>query len=332
MSNATVLSVHGLGVDITMPSGTLHAVDDVDLSVSRGETMAVVGESGCGKTMTALAIMRLLPRQAALRAHSIRLDGEDLHGISDRDFADLRGDRISMVFQDPMTSLNPVYTVGNQLEEIFIRHGKGNRRAARERALHLLDRVGIPNATARLDQFPHHLSGGLRQRVMIAMALMCEPSLIVADEPTTALDVTVQAQILRLLAELQSELDMAILLITHDLGVVARTANRVAVMYAGRIVESGTTGQLFTTPLHPYTRGLIECIPRPGASKESLRAIPGMVPTLIGPLKGCMFRSRCHIAEDRCRLTGNEQREAEGGHTYRCIHPVERLLSYRGLR
>ena len=321
------LDVRGLGVDIAVPSGVLHAVDDVDFSVRRGETLAIVGESGCGKTMTALAVMRLLPRGARLRARRLLLDGEELRSVPDRGFADLRGNRIAMIFQDPMTSLNPVYTIGNQLEETFVRHRRGGRAEARERASYLLHRVGIPNAAVRLGQFPHHLSGGLRQRAMIAMALMCEPSLIIADEPTTALDVTVQAQILRLLAELQAEFNMALILITHDLGVVARTADRVAVMYAGRIVESGSSEQIFASPAHPYTRGLIECIPHPGRSGARLGAIPGIVPSLIGDLAGCMFRNRCGLAEGRCRREGTARRELADGHYYRCIHPPRRLLS-----
>ena len=325
-ADTPVLAVQGLSVDIAVPSGVLHAVDDVDFSVRRGETLAIVGESGCGKTMTALAVMRLLPREARLRARRLLLDGEELRNIPDRDFADLRGSRMGMIFQDPMTSLNPVYTIGNQIEEIFLRHQRGSRAEARDRASYLLHRVGIPNATVRLGQFPHHLSGGLRQRAMIAMALMCEPSLIIADEPTTALDVTVQAQILRLLAELQSEFNMALILITHDLGVVARTADRVAVMYAGRIVESGSSEQIFASPTHPYTRGLIECIPHPDGSGTRLGAIPGIVPSLIGDLTGCMFRNRCALAEDRCRQEGNSQRELADGHYYRCIHPLHRLL------
>ncbi len=324
MTGAPVLEVRGLGVDIDVPAGVLHAVNGVDFSVSRGETLAIVGESGCGKTMTALAVARLLPRRARLRARAIRLEGQELQDVPDRGFADIRGARMGMVFQDPMSCLNPVYTIGNQLEEAFVRHRRGTRAEARERAVRLLGRVGIPNAGSRLRQFPHHLSGGLRQRAMIAMALMCEPSLLIADEPTTALDVTVQAQILHLLAELQAEFRTALVLITHDLGVVARAADRVAVMYAGRIVESGTVRQVFASPAHPYTRALLDCIPRPGAAKKGLGAIPGIVPSLVGRLEGCLFRNRCEVAEERCRREGNEERALPGGHVYRCVRPPGR--------
>jgi peptide/nickel transport system ATP-binding protein len=232
-----VLEVERLTVEIDVPAGTLHAVTDVDLHVGRGETLCIVGESGCGKTITALGIMGLLPRRARLQAGRIALEGRDLLSLSRAEMNGLRGDRMAMIFQDPMTSLNPVYTIGDQMEEVYVRHGKGGRREARERAVFLLEKVGITAAASRLGQYPHQLSGGLRQRVMIAMAVMCEPILIVADEPTTALDVTIQAQILHLLADLQGEYRMALILITHDLGVVARMADRVLVMYAGQVVE-----------------------------------------------------------------------------------------------
>ncbi len=271
MADVPVLEVAGLTVDIDVPAGELHAVSGVDFHVGRGETFCLVGESGCGKTITALAAMRLLPRRARMAAQRLALDGADLLALDTKAFSRLRGDRMAMIFQDPMTSLNPVYTIGNQLAEVYVRHRKGGRREARERAMHLLDRVGIMAPAARLGQYPHQLSGGLRQRMMIAMALMCEPALIIADEPTTALDVTVQAQILHLLADLQRELNMALVLITHDLGVVARLADRVAVMYAGRIVETGTADEVFSHPTHPYTRGLLDCIPQPGRTERGAR-------------------------------------------------------------
>ena len=323
----TILSVRDLGVDIPVPSGTLHAVRNVDLSAIRGRTLAIVGESGCGKTMTALAVMRLLPRRARLHAEEISLEESDLRSLSDRAFAAIRGNRMAMIFQDPMTSLNPVYTIGDQLEEIYIRHRRSGRAEARERAEYLLARVGIVNPGARLGQFPHQLSGGLRQRIMIAMALMCDPALIVADEPTTALDVTVQAQVLHLLKDLQAEFNMALILISHDLGIVARIADRIAVMYAGRIVETGSSRQIFTAPTHPYTQGLIDCIPYPGKTERrtALGSIPGIVPSLIGDMPGCMFRTRCTLAGERCRHGGNDERTVENGHTYRCIHSAERL-------
>ena len=327
MRGDAVLRVRDLSVEIALPSGTLHAVSNVDLEAMRGETLAIVGESGCGKTMTALAVMRLLPRRARLAAQRIELLGTDLRALSDRAFSDLRGNRMSMIFQDPMTALNPVYPIGDQLEEIHMRHCGSGRREARDRAEHLLARVGIVNPGARLGQFPHQLSGGLRQRIVIAMALMCDPDLIVADEPTTALDVTVQAQVLRLLKDLQAEFNMALVLISHDLGIVARIADRIAVMYAGRVVETGSSGQIFGAPTHPYTRGLIDCIPYPGKTTRRTRlgSIPGIVPSMIGDASGCMFRNRCAWAEERCRTEGNAERRIEEGHAYRCVHPVADL-------
>lgn len=300
--NDPTLLVENLNVDIAVPAGTLHAVTDVSFHVDRGETLCIVGESGCGKSITSLAVMGLLPRKAQLTAKTLSLEGVDLMSMNDRDFSNIRGNRMGMIFQDPMTSLNPVYTIGNQMEEIYLRHGKGTKAEAKERAEYLLNRVGITAVKSRLIQFPHQLSGGLRQRVMIAMTLMCDPIMIMADEPTTALDVTIQAQILHLLADLQDEFKMALVLITHDLGVVARMADRVAVMYAGRIVEQGTAEQVFATPSHPYTQGLLECIPIPGKSEPGsyLGAIKGMVPALVGDQDGCMFRNRCPYVMDAC--------------------------------
>jgi peptide/nickel transport system ATP-binding protein len=323
---APLLEVDGLTVDIDVPGGRLHAVTDVRFSVNAGETFCLVGESGCGKTMTSLALLRLLPRRARLSARRIAFEARDLTRASEREMAALRGNRLGMIFQDPMTSLNPVYTIGNQLEEVYLRHRGGGRRQARERAEYLLGRVGISSPKLRLGQFPHQLSGGLRQRMMIAMTLMCEPSLLIADEPTTALDVTVQAQILRLFKELQREFGLALILITHDLGVVAQMGERVAVMYAGRIVETGTVADVLRAPRHPYTQGLLDCVPVPGADRASrLGAIPGIVPSLIGDVSGCSFRNRCRYAAPECAAGAIAMREIGPGRAYRCVLPPDAL-------
>jgi peptide/nickel transport system ATP-binding protein len=315
-----LLQVQDLHVDLPTPSGMLHAVRGVDLALEAGETLCIVGESGCGKSLTALALMGLLPAIARRRARQLAFDGEDLLAASDGRMQDLRGDRIAMIFQEPMTSLNPAWSVGNQLEEVWLRHRGGRRSAARERAVHLLERVGIQAASSRLRQYPHELSGGLRQRVMIAMALMCAPALMLADEPTTALDVTVQAQILHLLKDLQREFGMGLVLITHDLGIVARVADRVAVMYAGEIVEQAGAARLFARASHPYTQGLLECIPVPGKVRpgQALGTIPGMVPAPIGELAGCQFRNRCARVAAECAVTRFALRPLEGGTQLRC--------------
>ena len=321
---SAVLEVENLSVDIPLATGILHPVREVSFRVDRGETLAIVGESGCGKSLTSLAIMGLLPKAAKRRADRLAFHGDSLLGLSESEMSDIRGDRMSMIFQDPMTSLNPSYSIGNQLEETLLRHRKVSRREARDRAVFLLEKVGISSAASRLGQYPHQLSGGLRQRVMIAMALMCEPELLIADEPTTALDVTIQAQILLLIANLQKEFDIGVILITHDLGVVARVADRVAVMYAGQIVETGSGGQVFRAPLHPYTQGLLDCIPVPGKTEPGamLGSIPGIVPNLIGELSGCTFRDRCAFAQDRCGEQ-IETRTLGPGRGYRCILPED---------
>jgi peptide/nickel transport system ATP-binding protein len=321
MSAEPILSVERLAIDIPMSQGTLHAVRGIDFEVRRGETLCIVGESGSGKSLTALAIMGLLPKRFVRSARRLALDGIDLTSQGSRAMRRLRGDRIAMIFQEPMTSLNPAYTVGDQLAEALLLHRKVGKPAARARAVEQLGKVGITAAESRLSQYPHQLSGGLRQRIMIAMALMCEPDLIIADEPTTALDVTIQAQVLRLLVDLQRELKMAMILVTHDLGVVARTADQVAVMYAGEIVEHGTAQEIFRNPRHPYTRGLLRCIPIPGKTVrgERLGSIPGIVPSLIGEVDGCAFRTRCDVAQPQC-ANAVPEREASRGHSYRCIH------------
>ena len=324
--NDPTLEVEGLSVDIDVPAGTLHAVTDISFHVDRGETLCIVGESGCGKSITSLAVMGLLPRKGTLRANKLNLEGTDLLNLTDKEFSNIRGNRIGMIFQDPMTSLNPVYTIGNQMEEVYIRHGKGGRKEAMERAEYLLERVGITAVKSRMIQYPHQLSGGLRQRVMIAMTLMCDPPMIIADEPTTALDVTIQAQILQLLKDLQEEFNMALVLITHDLGVVARMADRVAVMYAGAIIEQGTAEEVFGTPSHPYTQGLIECIPIPGKSEPGsyLGSIKGMVPALVGDQEGCLFRNRCPYVMEKCVTGVIEDRRIGSQRSYRCyLEPEE---------
>jgi len=289
-----VLNVEDLFIDIPLAEGILHAVDGINLYVNKGETLCVVGESGCGKSLTSLAIMDLLPKAANKTMTALDLSGTNILNYSQKRMSDIRGNKMAMIFQEPMTSLNPAYSIGNQLMEAMLRHKKISRGAARDRAVELLQKVGITDAENRLRQFPHQLSGGLRQRVMIAMSLMCGPDLIIADEPTTALDVTIQAQILSLLKELQNDLGMGLLLITHDMGVVARMADRVAVMYAGQIVEEGTVHQVFDNPTHPYTKGLMSCIPVPGKVKrgDPLGTIPGIVPSLVGDFNGCRFDGR----------------------------------------
>jgi peptide/nickel transport system ATP-binding protein len=322
-----VLSIANLRVAFGRRS---EAVRGVSLAVGRGETHCLVGESGCGKSISALSLMNLLPRGATRTADHLRFHGQDLLKLSDREMARLRGNKIAMIFQEPMTSLNPAYTTGSQMAEVFQRHRRTTRRQALDRAAELLARVGITAPGMRLGQYPHQLSGGLRQRVMIAMALMCDPELLIADEPTTALDVTVQAQILRLLQKLQQELGLALLLITHDLGVVARMAHRVSVMYAGEVVESGAVSAVFAAPMHPYTSGLLNCIPVPGTTRtgEPLGSIPGVVPRIPFGFVGCGFRDRCAWATLDCAHSvplrnGDPLGDAGGDHTYLCRLPPD---------
>ncbi|GAB1579261.1 ABC transporter ATP-binding protein [Bordetella petrii] len=316
-----VLDVQDLRVDIDTPRGALHAVRGVSFQVRRGETLCLVGESGCGKSMTSLAIMGLLPRTARRSTGRLAVLGEDLSRAGRRRVNALRGNKMAMIFQEPMTALNPAYTIGEQLAEHYRHHRGAGAAQARERAVELLEKVGIASAGQRLGQYPHQLSGGLRQRVMIAMALMCGPELLIADEPSTALDVTIQAQILRLLADLQAELGIAMVLITHDLGVVARIARQVAVMYAGQVVEQGPVADIFAGPRHPYTQGLLACIPVPGRTPPGapLGTIPGVVPALVGDLAGCAFRERCRHAQPACGSAIPVHR-APPGHEWRCIH------------
>ncbi|RKT34013.1 peptide/nickel transport system ATP-binding protein [Roseovarius halotolerans] len=326
MSDDTrILSVRGLNVQIPIPGSTLWPVRDVNIDVGRGETVAVVGESGCGKSLTALAIMGLLPRQAKVQSEALRLNAESLAEASPKRWRQLRGDRIAMIFQDPMTALDPCYRIGDQMCEILQQHRKISRSAAMKRSLDLLGKVGIPAPEERLKQYPHQLSGGLRQRVMIAMALLCEPELIIADEPTTALDVTIQAQILRLLRDIQRETNIGLLLITHDLGVVAGMADRIVVMYGGEVVEVGTCDQVLAQPLHPYTEGLVRSIPVPGETEqgEALGYIPGIVPRQVGERTACGFVDRCPYATSACREEPIAMRDAGDGRLMRCILPTD---------
>jgi peptide/nickel transport system ATP-binding protein len=307
---------------------TTHAVDSVDLSVANGATLGLVGESGCGKSVTSLAIMGLLPKRSAEVTGAIHFDGFDLLTADDETLRDLRGNRVAMIFQEPMTSLNPSFTIGDQIIETILRHRGGSRRAAREHAIALLRRVHIPSPEKRIDEYPHKLSGGMRQRVMIAMALSCNPKLIIADEPTTALDVTIQAQILELMAELRERLGMSILLITHDLGVVAEVCDEVAVMYAGEIVERAPVDELFASPQHPYTVGLLGSIPRLDRRAEHLATIEGMVPNMANPPAACRFAARCPFVADACVAAPPPLVEVGPGHASRCIKaPLERLVS-----
>lgn len=316
-----VLEVEGLHVRIPWRRGLLHPVQDLCFWVGPGETLCLVGESGCGKSLTALAVMGLLPRMAYRKAKKLRLEGEDLSLATDRRMSEIRGNRMSMIFQEPMTCLNPCYTVGNQLMEVLRRHRGVSRLKARQRAVELLEHVGISAAEHRLKQYPHQLSGGLRQRVMIAMALMCEPRLLIADEPTTALDVTIQAQILGLMKRLQEEFHLSLVLITHNLGVVARMAHRVAVMYAGQIVETGATQEVFSRALRPYTRALLECIPDPNQKRpgQRLGAIPGLVPTLVGAADRCCFSNRCNHVQKECLEQAVRLSELGPHRTVRCL-------------
>lgn len=313
-----LLEVDGLRVGFPSPRGVVYPVDGVSFRLERGETLALVGESGSGKTLTGLSLLRLMPPGGRIDpASSILLDGKPVLMLEPEPLRQLRGKRIAMVFQDPMSSLNPVLTVGDQIAETIRAHLPVSRKEARGRAESLLTEVGIPDPSRRLGGYPHQLSGGMRQRVMIAIALAAEPELLIADEPTSSLDVTVQAQILEVLDRLRSARGMAVLLITHDLGIVAGRADRVAVMYAGRIVEQAATAQLFSAPHHPYTRGLFASIPRLSGPRERLRPIPGMVPSPADWPSGCRFRTRCSMVFEKCPEEPPE-RVIQPGHVSRC--------------
>ncbi|HEX9910408.1 MAG TPA: ABC transporter ATP-binding protein [Desulfatiglandales bacterium] len=316
-----VLEIKGLKTQFQSKGGLLTAVDGMDLSLERGETLGLVGESGCGKSVTALSILQLLPKPAGrIAAGQILFEGRDLVKMSAAEIRRIRGNEISMIFQEPMTCLNPVYTVGFQIQEVLRKHRQMSKREAVSETVSMLGLVGIPEPAARIDDYPHQLSGGMRQRIMIAMALSCHPKIMIADEPTTALDVTIQAQILDLIGRLKEEIGMSVLLITHDLGVVAEICRQVVVMYAGKMVESADVKELFAGPAHPYTVGLFKSLPRIGGKEGALSPIPGVVPSLLHLPSGCAFRDRCFKSNSKC-VKEPLWREIRPGHKVRCWEP-----------
>jgi peptide/nickel transport system ATP-binding protein len=318
-----LLEIKGLKTHFKTDDGWLHAVDGVDLSIDAGETLGVVGESGCGKSVTAKTVMKLIDMPPGkIVAGQVLWQGRDLVPLGDEDMRRIRAKEIAIIFQEPMTSLNPVYTIGDQIAESIRLHEGLSKKAALERAVEMLQLVRIPTPKRRINDYPHQFSGGMRQRVMIAIALACNPKLLIADEPTTALDVTIQAQILDLIAELKGRLGMAVMLITHAMGVVAETAQRVVVMYAGKVVEEASVEQLFARPRHPYTQGLIRSIPRidtAATHKVRLEAIPGTVPKLINPAEGCRFAGRCKFVMAKCRTATPPLRVVAPGHKVACL-------------
>jgi len=325
-----LLEIKNLQTHFETDAGTVKAVDGVSLNIRRGEIQALVGESGCGKSVTAMSVLKLIPQPPGkivggeIWLHSKQIPSVNLLNLSEAEMRDIRGNRIAMIFQEPMTSLNPVFTVGNQIEEAIILHQGVGKKEARNRTIEMIKKVGIPNPDKRIDDYPHQMSGGMRQRVMIAMGLSCNPELLIADEPTTALDVTIQAQILGLMHQLIEELGMSLLLITHDLGIVAEHAQNVAVMYAGEIAEQASVNEIFKNPRHPYTKGLIESIPSLKKKGEAkLRTIPGVVPNLAHLPPGCHFQERCKRVEEDCRKQSIPLDGQAGEHLVRCIHPYE---------
>lgn len=319
----TILQVDGVCVDFETRRGNVRVLNDINLNVRAGEAVGIVGESGCGKSMTALTIMRLVPAPSGrISKGKILLEGQNLLELSEKQMRDIRGNKISMIFQEPMTALNPVFTIGKQIREIIELHQGATKEEANQKAIDMLKAVGIPAPERRIRQYPHELSGGMRQRVMIAMALSCQPLILIADEPSTALDVTVQAQIFDLLIDIQKKMGTAILLITHDMGVIAEFAQRVVVMYAGRKVEEGSVEKIIKSPRHPYTQGLIQCVPHlhadPGPDRMELMEIPGIVPDLsqVGP--GCPFEPRCNYADACCRQTMPSEMAIEENHFVTC--------------
>ncbi len=318
-----LLEITDLRTEIQLRDGVVHAVDGVSLEVAEGETLGVVGESGCGKTMTALSIMQLLPNGGRIAGGTIKLAGKEVTQLRPEELRKMRGDDVGMIFQDPLSSLNPTHTVGKQIAEAVLLHRDVSKQDAYERAVEVLDLVGLPRPRERVDEYPHQFSGGMRQRVMIAMALACEPKLLIADEPTTALDVTIQKQILELIDSLRHRLGMAVIMVTHDLGVIAGRADRVAVMYAGKVVETTETSALYANPRHPYTEALFHALPEKSAeTRERLYSIPGAPPDLVNPPAGCRFAPRCRYATDKCRAGLPVLSGETTAHTYACFFPV----------
>lgn len=313
-----LLEIDNLKTRFHLPRGILNAVDGVSLTVRRGETAAIVGESGCGKSMTAFSIMRLVPPPGQIAGGRIVLAGTDLLAISEEEMRKVRGNRIAMIFQEPMSSLNPVFRIGDQIAEGLMLHRRLPREQALDEACNMLRQVGIPSPSGRMRDYPHQLSGGMRQRVMIAIAIACKPELLIADEPTTALDVTIQAQILELMDSLKRENDMGMMLITHDFGIVAEHSQSTCVMYAGRIVEAASTPELLRNPLHPYTRGLLDSLPQRSVEGRPLKTIPGQVPDLLTPLQGCGFCARCPDRQWRCSSELPPVTNFPGDHMVRC--------------
>jgi peptide/nickel transport system ATP-binding protein len=317
-----VIAVEGLETSFATKGGTFKAVNGVSYAIHKGETIGVVGESGCGKSVTSLSIMRLLGGTGRVTGGSIHFNGRNVLDMSTAEVEAMRGKGVAMIFQEPMTALNPVYTIGFQIDEQIARHEGMSPKEARHRTIEMLDLVGIPSPEARYKNYPHQLSGGMRQRAMIAMALSCNPECLIADEPTTALDVTIQAQILELIAELQHKRDMAVQFITHDLGVISEVADRVVVMYAGTVCESAPTSTIFSRPRHPYTKGLMESVPGVGLKRHRLATIPGSVPSPLKLPPGCPFQNRCSRATDICRQQRPEPQEVAPGHTVACFNKV----------
>ncbi len=315
-----LLEVRGLTTHFFTEDGVVRAVENVSFEIFPGEIVSLVGESGCGKSVTGLSLLRLIPiPPGKILNGELLFEGRDLLTLEEREMERVRGNDISMIFQEPMTSLNPVFTIGNQIMEVLQLHQNLDKKEARRRAIEMLDKVKIPSPEVRIDSYPHQLSGGMRQRAMIAMALSCQPKLLIADEPTTALDVTIQAQVLHLLKEIQREMGMAVMLITHDLGVVSEIADRVAVMYAGRIVESGPIEAIFGEMRHPYTKGLLESIPQLEEKKRRLNAIPGQVPNPMDLPSGCKFHPRCYLKVDDCKREEPPLFQVNGNHFSRCL-------------